>query len=178
MESFYSLPFELILAIVSQTDFSNFKQPYQTLYEFIDKTIKIYRDDSILLLQNIHLTSETINIDECFKLIELFSNSDILRYISKYYETTKQKIDCYEETIKKQESYIKVLQLNIQSYESKLKLSTSEQLEENTNQKETFQPHYISNLDMNPIEVLQNFELLQRLPLNEIFTLLSEIDFS
>ena len=38
-ESFYSLPFETVLSIVSQTDFSIIKQPHKVLYEIIDKSI-------------------------------------------------------------------------------------------------------------------------------------------
>ena len=103
-ESFYSLPFEEVLSIVAQTDFSIIQQPHKVLYDIIDKSIQIFDDKSILLLQNIHIPSESIPIDECFKLIGLFSNFQILTHITKYYEILKKKIDRYEENIKRQES--------------------------------------------------------------------------
>ena len=120
-ESFYSLPFEAVLSIVSQTDFSKIQQPHKVLYEIIDKSIQIFNDNSILLLQNIHIPSESIPIDECFQLIGLFSNSQILTHITKYYEILKKKIGQYEENIKKQESYIKILEANAQKSQKKLK---------------------------------------------------------
>ena len=92
IESFYSIPFETVLSIVSQIDFSIIKQPYKILYEIIYKSIQTFKDNSILLLQNIHIPPESISIDEYFKLIGLFSNSQILTHITKYYEISNKKI--------------------------------------------------------------------------------------
>ena len=200
-ESFYSLPFETFLSIVSQTDFSVIKQPSKTIYEIIEKSIQYYSDDSILLLQNIHIPSESITIDEYFRIIGLFSNSQILNQVSRYYEPTMREIDQYEEIIKKQESYIKTLESNLQNFQNSSNKTTSKTFDEEKNTVETFKHNLMSfqtnhsfasildinqtkydsfdsvEINQNSTEILQNIQILQQLPLQKIFALLSETDF-
>ena len=86
-----SFPIDRMLSIVSNINFSIFKNNFEVLSNLIKNSVFAYKEQSILLLDKIKCLQCSLSLDECIQLLGLFSNCELFSKIVQLYEKqTKQ----------------------------------------------------------------------------------------
>ena len=95
-ESFFSLPLNIILSIVSKIDFSLIDNSCECIVEIIKNYIKNNQDnqkDAIQFLNFINVDSIEIGIQECISIFNLFPFSSICSKLTQIYSNQQKDLD-------------------------------------------------------------------------------------
>ena len=94
-ESFFSLPLNNIVNIVSQINFSEQDDPISCIKTIISQTIKNHLEEkeTVLLLSSVKTNKIELTLDQCVDILSLFTRSNICMRLHKKYQDFKQIVD-------------------------------------------------------------------------------------
>ena len=97
-ENFFSLPLNIILGIVSKTNFVDQSDPISLIKKLVQKTIDSHQNENetILLLNSLKTNSIDINLKSCIDILSLFKQCDIFVQLQKHFEDNQDIQDIQE----------------------------------------------------------------------------------
>ena len=111
-ENFFNLPLNNILSVISKVDFNEIDEITEILHNIIKNIIKAHskEKETILILQNLNITTISFSHEEIFSILELITNCPILvKYCNLYKEQNKEVDIDYEYEIQQKDKEIEKL---------------------------------------------------------------------
>ena len=113
-KTFYSLPLEIILDVISKVDFSSFECDASLLKTIVKNTVSSYPNikETLFLLHFIKANCIPLTLNECVSILSLFKNSELCMKLGELYnevDSPSLEVD-YDIKLKEKEEEIKSLQ--------------------------------------------------------------------
>ena len=114
-KTFYSLPLEIILDVISKVDFSSFQCDASLLKTIVQNTITAHPNEkeTLFLLHFLKTNSIPLKLNDCVSILSLFKNSELCMKLGELYaeiDSPSLEVDYDLKLKEKEEEEIKSLQ--------------------------------------------------------------------